>query len=80
MDASERIDPLLGQLTSPLFTQESELSDDPFKSGSLTHVNAGGPMQSNEQPQQQQQHLRGTGKLVRGVESFPNVERSLSKG
>ena len=67
------------QLASPLFTQESEVSANPKTFGSLTHPNMGRPMQSNEQPLQQQ-HSRSTVNYVRRVESFSDVERSLSKG
>ena len=73
VDASQRTDTDLGQLTSPLSIQEREVSANPFNSGSLTHLSVGRPMQNKEQPQQQ--HLAGTGKLVRSVESFSDCPK-----
>ena len=76
VDASERIDTDLGQLTLQQFTQESEVSANPYNSGSFTHLNAAKPMQSNDQPQQQQ-HGRSSKRFQPGSWIKSRVRRTL---
>ena len=73
VDASETIDTTeVGQLTSPLFSQERE--DNPFSvCGSQAHLSVGGPMQNTDL-------FSSIGRPVRDVESFSSFEKPLSKG
>ena len=83
MTASEIIDTIeVRQLTSPLFSQEREVSAGP-------HSVCGSQAASSSQRQQafsnvvkpvRDTDLLGMGKPVRGVESFSHVEWSLSNG
>ena len=75
VDASEIIDTTgVGQLTSPILSQERGVSADPFNvSGSQALSSVGRPMRDTDL-------FSSNGGPVRDVESFSSFEKPLSKG